>query len=95
MLRGVLFIVQAGNDIIKADFLHTKRTTLPTEMKIGIHLEELKECIEIGTFLLLECSSVRKTNVFENTDLYRTNWRKRFFMLLYQIYVHLESWRTF
>ena len=41
-LRGVLFIVRTGNDIIKADFVHTKRTTLPTEMKIGIHLEELK-----------------------------------------------------
>ena len=41
-LRGVLFNVQAGNDIIKADFIHTKRTTFPTEMKIGIHLEELK-----------------------------------------------------
>ena len=33
-LGGVLFIVQAGNDIIKADFTHTKRTTFPTEMKI-------------------------------------------------------------
>ena len=42
MLRCVLFIVQAGNDIIKADFVHIKRTTLPTKMKIGIHLEEPK-----------------------------------------------------
>ena len=41
-LRGVLFIVRAGNDIIKAEFMHTKRTTLSTEMKIGINLEELK-----------------------------------------------------
>ena len=41
-LRGVLFIVRAGNDIIKADFMHTKRTNLLTKMKIGIHLEELK-----------------------------------------------------
>ena len=41
-LGGVLFIVRAGNDIIKADFVHNKRTTLPTKMKIGIHLEELK-----------------------------------------------------
>ena len=41
-LRGVLFIVRAGSDIIKTDFMHTKRTTLPTKMKIGIHLEELK-----------------------------------------------------
>ena len=23
-LRGVLFIVRAGNDIVKADFMHTK-----------------------------------------------------------------------
>ena len=42
MLRGVLFTVQAGNGIIKAIFVHTKRTTLPTKMKIGIHVEELK-----------------------------------------------------
>ena len=41
-LRGVLFIVQAGNDINKADFTHTRRTTFPIKMKIGIHLEELK-----------------------------------------------------
>ena len=41
-LRGVLFIVRAGNDIVKADFLHTKETTFPTKMKTGIHLEKLK-----------------------------------------------------
>ena len=41
-LRGVLFIVRAGNDIVKADFMHTKRTTFPTEMKVGMHLEKLK-----------------------------------------------------
>ena len=40
-LRGVLFIVRAGSDIIKVDFMHTKRTTFPTKMKIGIHLEKL------------------------------------------------------
>ena len=33
LLRGVLFIVRARNDIIKVDFTHTKRTTFPTEMK--------------------------------------------------------------
>ena len=38
-IKGVLFIVRAGNDIIKADFVHTKRTTPSTKMKIGIHLE--------------------------------------------------------
>ena len=42
VLRGVLFIVRAGSDIIKTDFMHTKRTNFPTEMKTGIHLEELK-----------------------------------------------------
>ena len=42
LLRGVLFIVRAGGDIIKAEFMHTKRTNCLTEMKIGIHLEELK-----------------------------------------------------
>ena len=41
-LRGVLFIVRAGSDIIKTDFMHTKRTNFLTKMKIGIHLEELK-----------------------------------------------------
>ena len=41
-LRDVLFIVRAGNDIIEVDFMHTKRTTFPTKMKIGRHLEELK-----------------------------------------------------
>ena len=25
-LRGVLFIFRAGNDVIKADFMHTKRS---------------------------------------------------------------------
>ena len=51
LLRGVLFIVRAGGDIIKAEFMHTKRTNCLTKMKIGIHLEELKYCIII-TFLL-------------------------------------------
>ena len=41
-LRGVLFIVRAGGDIIKAEFMHTKKTNCLTKMKIGIHLEELK-----------------------------------------------------
>ena len=41
-LRGVSFIVRAGNDIIKADSMHTKRTTFPTIMKIGKGLEELQ-----------------------------------------------------
>ena len=59
--------------------MHNKRTTFPTETKIGIHLKELKQCTEIGTFLLLVCSPVRKTNMFETADLKRTNWRKRYF----------------
>ena len=29
-------------DIIKADFIHTRRTSCPTKIKIGIPLEELK-----------------------------------------------------
>ena len=41
-LRDILFIVRAGNDIIKADFMHTKRTNFLTKMKISIHLEGLK-----------------------------------------------------
>ena len=41
-LRDALFIVRAGGDIIKADFMHIKRTTFPTKMKTGILLEELK-----------------------------------------------------
>ena len=76
--------------------MHTKRTNCLTKMKIGIHLEELKQCIEIITFLLSECSAVRKTIMFENSDLYRMNWRKRYFdAFSYPIYVHLESRRTF
>ena len=39
---GFLFIAQAGNDIIKADRMHTKRIAFPTKMKIGMHLGELK-----------------------------------------------------
>ena len=39
---SILFIVGAGNDIIKADFMHTKRTSFLTGMKIGIRVEELK-----------------------------------------------------
>ena len=42
LLRDVLFIVREGSDIIKADFMHIKRTTFPTKMKTGILLEELK-----------------------------------------------------
>ena len=41
-LRGALFIVRARNNIMKADFMHTIKTTSPTEMKIGIYHEELK-----------------------------------------------------
>ena len=41
-LRGVLFIVRAGGNIIKAEFMHTKTTNCLTKLKIGIHLEELK-----------------------------------------------------
>ena len=41
-VKRCFIIVRAGNDIIKADFVHTKRTSLPTKMKIGIRLEELK-----------------------------------------------------
>ena len=35
-------MVRAGNDMIKADFMRTKRTNFLAKMKIGIHLEELK-----------------------------------------------------
>ena len=81
LFRGVLIIVRARNNIIKADFMHTKRTAFPSKMKIGIHLGELKYCTKIGAFLVLECSSIRKISTFENTDLYqyRTNSRKRYF----------------
>ena len=42
VLRGVLFIVRAGGDIYKAEFMHTKRTNCLTKMKIGINLVKLK-----------------------------------------------------
>ena len=94
-LKGVLFIVRAGSDIIEADFMHTKRTNFPTKMKIGKRLEELKQCTEMGTFLLSECSPVRKTNMFENADLHRMKWRKRYFDVLscYRT-KHTFIWRT-
>ena len=41
-LRGVLFIVREGSDIYEAYFMHNKRTTFLTKMKISIDLEELK-----------------------------------------------------
>ena len=41
-LSYVLFVVRAGNDIMKGDFIHTKRTTFSAKMKVGICLEELK-----------------------------------------------------
>ena len=40
LLRGVLFIVRAGNDIIKSDFIHTKRISFPTKIKIAILSEK-------------------------------------------------------
>ena len=42
LLRGVLFIARAGNEIIKLDFIHTKRTSFPTKIENGIHLEQVK-----------------------------------------------------
>ena len=42
VLRDALFIVRAGSDIIKTDFMDIKRTTFPTKMKTGMLLEELK-----------------------------------------------------
>ena len=75
--------------------MHIKRTTFPTEMKTGILLEELKQCTEMGTFLLLECSPVRKTNMFENADLYRMKWRKRYFDALSCYHTRYTFiWRT-
>ena len=56
-------LVRAGNNVIKAAFMHTKRTTFPTKMKIGIHVKELKLSKEIDTFLLLESPPIGKTNI--------------------------------
>ena len=36
---GVLFIVRAGNDIIKADFMHTKKTTFLLKWKLAYILK--------------------------------------------------------
>ena len=38
VLRAVLFIVRAENDIIKTDYMHT----FLNKMKMGIHLEKLR-----------------------------------------------------
>ena len=49
----------------------------------------------MGTFLLLECSPVRKTNMFENADLWRTKWRKRYFDVLSCYHTkYTFIWRT-
>ena len=50
--------------------MHIKRTTFPTGMKIGVHLEELKQYPEIGTFLLLECSPIRKKPICLKMQIY-------------------------
>ena len=42
-------------------------------------------------FLLLECSPVRKINMFENADLYRTNWRERYLMHFHAIVPDIRS----
>ena len=39
----------------------------------------------MGTFLLLEGSQIRKANMFENADLYRTNWRNAILMQVHAI----------
>ena len=91
ILRGILFIVRVGNEINKADLMHTKRTTFPTEKKIGIHLEEQKYCTEISTFLLPECSPIRKTNMFKNADFYRANWQNATLMHFHAIVPDIRS----
>ena len=40
-LKGALFIVRAGNDIIKTDFMQP-REPLSTKMKTGKDLDELQ-----------------------------------------------------
>ena len=45
----------------------------------------------MGKFLLLECSPVRKTNMFENSDLYRMKWRKRYSDALHAIVPEIRS----
>ena len=45
----------------------------------------------MGTFLLSECSPVRKANMFENADLYRTKWRKRYFDYFLVIVPNIRS----
>ena len=49
----------------------------------------------MDTFLSLEGSQIRKANMFENADLYRTNWRKRYFDALSCYRTRYTSlWRT-
>ena len=76
----------------------SKRTNFPAKMKIGIHLEELKQSTEVGTFLLLEGSQIRNTNMFVNADFYRTNGNNAILMHSHAIIadlVYLENWTTF
>ena len=65
IIREVLFVVRASNDIIKPDSAQNKRTTFSTKTRIAIKLEKLEKCPE--------------TSAFENTTLYRINWKKRYF----------------
>ena len=58
-LGSVLFIVRAGNDIVKADFMDTKRTN------------NAEKSVPFCYWIVLR---LEKTNMFENADLYRTNW---------------------
>ena len=55
--------------------MHTKRTTFPTKTKIGVYLEEVKH--RNRNLYIIRVFSNQKNNVF--ADLYRMNWRKRYF----------------
>ena len=47
--------------------------------------------IKIGTSLVSVCSPVRRTNMFENTDLCRTNWENAILMHSHAIVPDIRS----
>ena len=79
----ILFIVRADSDIINPDYAQNKWTTFSTKTRIDMKVEKLEKYLEIINLFWLKCSPIWKTNLFENTNLYRINWRKHYFATIW------------
>ena len=76
---GLLSSLTNLNALINAlrkEEVHRKQHFLKTFIKV---YQKFSGMLGKITFLLSECSLVRKTTMFENSYLYRMNWRKRYF----------------